>query len=151
ENWNFFPLTLMAILALCDLLLFELKATGEPEVWEEAKTLIHQVYNKAHNSQEFTMLVNALLLKARFAVVDGELNQAVKYFNEARTIIKEKNLNELMKKVETEQKEFEADFQKWQDLIQKHTSLEERLIQAQLTEYIQEAQKIVQRSPLKRP
>ncbi|MFX1507484.1 MAG: tetratricopeptide repeat protein [Promethearchaeota archaeon] len=139
--------TMIAIVALCDLLLLELKATGEQEVWEEAKTLIHQFHTKAQDSQDFNMVVNALLLRAKFATVEGELDQAQEYFTQARMIIKEKNLNQLMQKVEIEQNELENDFHKWQDLIQQHTSLQERLIHAQLTEYLQEAQRIVQRSP----
>ncbi|UCG02822.1 MAG: tetratricopeptide repeat protein [Candidatus Heimdallarchaeota archaeon] len=141
--------TMIAIVALCDLLLLELKATGEQEVWEEAKTLIHQFHTKAQDSQDFNMVVNALLLRAKFATVEGELDQTQEYLTQARMIIKEKNLNQLMKKVEIEQNELENDFHKWQDLIQQHTSLQERLIHAQLTEYLQEAQRIVQRSPLK--
>jgi uncharacterized protein YqgV (UPF0045/DUF77 family) len=96
------------------------------------------------------MVINALLIKAKFATVEGELDQAMEYFRQARMIIQEKNLSSLMKKVETELNEFETDFHKWQDLIKQHASLKERLIHAQLKEYIQEAQKIVQRSPLKR-
>lgn len=139
---------LMAMVALCDLLLLELKATGEPEVWEEAKDLIHQFYTKARDFQEFSMVVSALLLRAKFATVEGELDQALKYFNQARKIVKEKNLGHLLDKVDKEQKEFETDFQKWQDFIQHHTSLKRRLQQAQLEEYIREAQKVVFRSPL---
>ena len=139
----------IAVLALCDLLLYELKAAGEPEVWKEAKTLIHQFYTEVHDKQEFNMVVNALLLRARFATIDGKLEQALKNYNESRMIVKEKNLNQLMQKLEIEQNELETDFHKWQDLIQQHTSLQERLIHAQLTEYLQEAQRIVQRSSLK--
>ncbi|MHA2202431.1 MAG: tetratricopeptide repeat protein [Candidatus Hodarchaeales archaeon] len=143
----------IAMVALCDLLLLELKATGEPVVWEEAKTLIHQFYTRAQDYQEFNMVVNSLLLKAKFATVEGELDHAIKYFNEAKVIVKAKNLSwgGLVDKVETEQKEFETELWKWQDLIQQHASLQERLVQAQLEEYVQEVQKTVQRSPLKRP
>jgi tetratricopeptide (TPR) repeat protein len=140
--------TMTAMVALVDLFLFELKATGDPEVWEETKALVHQFYTKAQDHQEISMVVNALLLRAKFAAVEGELDQAIKYFNEAKVIAKEKKLNSLVKKVEIEQKEFEADFQKWQGLIQRHTSLKERLVQAQLEEYIQEAQKIINRISL---
>ncbi|MFX0205621.1 MAG: tetratricopeptide repeat protein [Candidatus Hodarchaeota archaeon] len=141
--------TMIAMVALCDLLLLELKATGEQEVWEEAKTLIHQFHTKTQDSQDFNMVVNALLLRAKFTTVEGELDQAQEYFTQARMIIKEKNLSQLMQKVDIEQNELETDLHKWQDLIQQHTSLQERLIHAQLAEYLQEDQRIVQRSPLK--
>ena len=45
---------------------------------------------------------------------------------------------------------YQGSWQKWQDLIQQHASLEERLVQAQLVEYIQKAQKMVHRTSLTR-
>jgi tetratricopeptide (TPR) repeat protein len=135
----------IAMVALCDLLLLELKATGEDEVWKEAKTLIQKFHTRAQDQQDFNMVVNALLLRAKFSTIDGELDEAQGYFDEARMIVNEKELGTLVR-VETEQKEFEEDFHKWQDLIHRHTSLKERLIQTQLAEYIQEVQKEVNRS-----
>lgn len=133
------------MVALCELLLLELKTTGAPAVWEEAKALINQFYTRAQDRQEYNMVVNALLLKSKFALVEGELDQTVNYFNEAKMIAKEKSFDSLVDKVEMEQKAFETELWKWQDLIQRHTSLKERLIQTQLEEYIQDAQKEVAR------
>lgn len=135
----------IAMVALCELLLLELKTTGAPAVWEEAKALINQFYTRAQDRQEYNMVVNALLLKSKFALVEGELDQTVNYFNEAKMIAKEKSFDSLVDKVEMEQKAFETELWKWQDLIQRHTSLKERLIQTQLEEYIQDAQKEVAR------
>lgn len=142
--------TLIAMVALCDLLLLELKATGEPEAWDEAKALIHQFYLKTQDNQDFNMVINALLLRAKFAIVEGEFKQAQEYFNRARTIVKEKQLDLLLDKVDSEQKKFDSEFLKWQDLIQQHASLEERLIQAQIVEYIKKAQQMVHRTTLTR-
>jgi tetratricopeptide (TPR) repeat protein len=140
--------TLMALVALCDILLLELKATGEEEVWEEAKALIHQFYRSAHEYKNYHMVVHGILLKAKFATIDGELDLAQEHFDEVWTIIHDKKLDALIEKVKTEQREFEADFQRWKDLIEQHTSLKERLIQAELEDYIREAQKRVNRRSL---
>ncbi|MFW9905876.1 MAG: tetratricopeptide repeat protein [Candidatus Thorarchaeota archaeon] len=150
DKFQFSGYLLIALIALCDLLLFEFKASDASEVWEEVKTLMHQFYTEAQDHQEVNIVVNALLLRAKFATVEGELDQAMNYFNEAKRIVIEKKLSILMNIVEKEQKEFEANFHKWQDLIQQHVSLKELLVQAQLSEYIQRVQKIVQRSPLKK-
>lgn len=140
-HWD---LTLTAMISLCDLLIYELKSSGDLEVWEEAKSLVQQFYVKTQDYQASEMIVNALLLRAKFATIDGELPQALKFFNQAKGIAKEKNLILVYEKVEREQKVFEAEFEKWQDLIHRNVSLQERLTSARLDEYLQKALKIVQ-------
>jgi tetratricopeptide (TPR) repeat protein len=136
----------IAMVALCELFLLELKITGEPEVWNQAKAIIHRFYTRAQQRQEFNMVISALLLRAKFALVEGELDRTLEYFKEAKMIAKERDFSLLIEKVESEQKAFELELWKWQDLIQEHTSLKERLIRVQLEEYIQDAQKEVARS-----
>jgi len=112
------------------------KLVGYLKVWEEAKTLIQQLYLKAQDQKSFSMVVEALLLRAKCTTIEGELHQTQKYYNPARITAAEKNLGLLGHKVDAEQKSFEAEFDKMQDLIRRNTSIQERLEHVRMEEYI---------------
>jgi tetratricopeptide (TPR) repeat protein/predicted amidohydrolase len=143
EEVIWFEWTALAIINYCDLLLFEVKSFGDPEVWTEAKTLIQQFSTKARDQQLFPMIVEALLLRAKFATIEGELQQALKYYDQAKLIATEKNLDLLIQKIAGERQTFEVEFEKWQELIQRNAPLQERLKMAQIDKYIQNALKLV--------
>ncbi len=143
EEVIWFEWTALATINYCDLLLFEVKSFGDPEVWTEAKTLIQQFSNKAQDQQMFPMIVEALLLRAKFATIEGELQQALKYYDQAKLTATEKNLDLLTHKIAEERQTFEIEFDKWQELNQRNASLQERLKMAQIEDYIQDVLKIV--------
>jgi tetratricopeptide (TPR) repeat protein/predicted amidohydrolase len=143
EDVIWFEWTALATINYCDLLLFEVKSFGEPEVWTEAKTLIQQFSDKARDQQLFPMIVEALLLRAKFTTIEGDLQQALKYYDQAKLTATEKNLDLLAQKTAEERRNFEAEFEKWQELIQRNASLQERLKMAQIEDYIQDVLKIV--------
>ncbi|MFX1535424.1 MAG: tetratricopeptide repeat protein [Promethearchaeota archaeon] len=142
EEGVWFEWTTLAIVNYCDLLLFEVKSFGDPEVWAEAKTLIQQFSTKAQDQQLFPEIVEALLLRAKFATIEGELQQALKYYDQAKLTATEKNLDLLAQKIAGERRIFEVEFEKWQELIQRKASLQERLKMARIEEYIQDAIKM---------
>ncbi|MFX0061030.1 MAG: hypothetical protein ACFFC7_02510 [Candidatus Hermodarchaeota archaeon] len=107
-------------------------------MWEEAKALVNQLYVKAQNQHSVSLICETLLLLARFATIDGKLSQTLKYYDQARLTATEKKLGILVDKVDAEQKLFETEFSKWQD-----TSLQARLKEMQMEEYIKEVQKMI--------
>ncbi|MFX0093324.1 MAG: hypothetical protein ACFFBD_16330, partial [Candidatus Hodarchaeota archaeon] len=133
----------IAMVHLCELLLVEVQSFGDLDVWDEAKTLIQQLYVQAQDHHSFSMVVDALLLRAKVAAIDGDLPQALEYYKQARLTAEEKGLGLRLQKVDIEQKRFEAEFEKWQSLIQRNASLQDRLAQAQLEDYILQVQKKV--------
>ncbi|MFX0090490.1 MAG: hypothetical protein ACFFBD_01910 [Candidatus Hodarchaeota archaeon] len=143
ENNLMFVYTRLAMIHLCELLLVEVKSFGDPEAWEEVKSLIHQFYEKAQDQHSFSMIVEALLLRAKVAVIDGDLRQVLKYYDQARLTAEEKNLGLLGQKVDTERKRFEAEFSSWQKLIQSNVSLQERVNHAQMDDYIKQVQQML--------
>ncbi|MFX0062673.1 MAG: tetratricopeptide repeat protein [Candidatus Hermodarchaeota archaeon] len=142
-----FDLTALAIIQLCDLLIAEVKFYGEPDVWEEAKALIEKLYGMAQDQHSFSMSVEALLLRAKSAAVDGKLPQALNYYEQARLTATEKDLTVLLAKVDTEQKRFEAEFAMWQQLIQSNVPLQERVKTAQMEDYIKQVQQMLKMTP----
>ncbi|MFX1424774.1 MAG: tetratricopeptide repeat protein, partial [Promethearchaeota archaeon] len=143
EEVIWFEWTALAIINYCDLLLFEVKSFGDPEVWTEVKTLIQQFSTKAQDQQLFPMIVEALLLNAKFATIEGKLQQALKYYDQAKLTATEKNLDLLAQKITGERRTFEVEFEKWQELNQRNASLQERLKMAHIEDYIQDVLKII--------
>ncbi|MFX0062853.1 MAG: tetratricopeptide repeat protein [Candidatus Hermodarchaeota archaeon] len=140
-----FEYTALAMIHLSDLLIGEVKLHGEPEVWEEAKALIEQLLVKAQNQHSISLICEVLLLQAKFAAIDGKLPQTLKFYEQARLTAAEKNFKLLLQKVETEQKLFETEIEKWRKLIEGSASLQERLKHARMEEYIRDAQIMLNR------
>lgn len=141
ENFEWrWHLTMLGLLHLCDILIFEARATGEGEAWEEAKTFLEQFYTRTKDQKNNEFLAEALLLQAKFALIDGDLKQAQTYLSEAKTVATELDRSLLITRVEAEQSQLAKDFEKWTNLIYRNASLQERLREASLEEYLQKAQ-----------
>ncbi len=138
-----FDLAVLATTHLCELLLVELKAFGEPEVLKEAKILVQDLYVLARDQQSFSLTVKALLLRAKFAIIEGDLQQAQEYLDQSMRITGEKKMGLMAQRVKNEQKLLETELSKWQELIRRNAPLEERLEQSKLEEYVKEARKVV--------
>ncbi|MFX1507801.1 MAG: tetratricopeptide repeat protein, partial [Promethearchaeota archaeon] len=63
-----------AMIQLCELLLEEMKSFGDPGALEEAKNLVYQLHSLSRN--EPTYFIEILLLEAKFAVIEGDLQKA---------------------------------------------------------------------------
>jgi hypothetical protein len=128
---------------LCELLVFEAKATGEMEVWKEAKTFIDQFYTQAQHRKKFMYIGESLVMKAKIAMIEGELQQALNYLEQAEVVATENDIISLINKVGIERRGLEDDLEKWNELIRNNASLQERFQQAQIEEYLQKARQII--------
>ncbi|MHA2370042.1 MAG: tetratricopeptide repeat protein [Candidatus Hodarchaeales archaeon] len=135
-------LTVMAMLSLCELLLEELKAYGEAIVFEEAKTLVYKLYALAQQHNSFVLIVDALILRASFALIEGKLTDAEKLLEQALLTAEEKNLGLMITKVSVERHRLEEQFERWLNIIQRNAPFQERLEQARLTDYLKTAKRV---------
>ncbi len=55
----------------------------------------------------------------------------------------EKNLGLLVEQLVWEKRQLEEEYSKWQELIRQNTPVQERLEQARILDYIEEARKVV--------
>lgn len=140
-------LAMRGLLYLCDLLIYEARATGENEAWEEAKMFLDQFNTRVQDTKFAEFRPEALLLQAKFALIEGDLQQAQTSLNEAKTVATELNRGLLVARVEAEQKQLATDFEKWQDMILRNAPLQERLAAARLEEYLHKAQDALARPP----
>ena len=98
----------MALLNLCDLLLFELRATGEPEILDELQVYISQLFDTVKNSRSYSLLAETYLLKARLSLITLELIKARKFLTKAQEIAEKYGINQLAIKISKEIGEFET-------------------------------------------
>lgn len=85
-------LTVQAMLHLCELLLDEFKAYGDQAVFQDAQSLTNKINTIVEQQHSFALIVDALLLQAKFALIEGNLSQASQFLDQARLTAEEKDL-----------------------------------------------------------
>ncbi|MFW9914319.1 MAG: tetratricopeptide repeat protein [Candidatus Thorarchaeota archaeon] len=151
EDMVHFVVTQGAMVSLCELLLDELKAYGELSVFQEASSLVDKLYSLAQNRQSFSLIITSLILKAKFAMIEGDLAIAAQYLEQARVTAEEKGLERLAEKVTGERDQLEMQFETWEQLIQRNAPFRERVEHARIIDYLKKAEKLVTRQNLEIP
>lgn len=142
-----FPDTkVLAMLHLCEILIDELKFFGEEEVYTQIKALLTQIHDDALKQQSHPLMVESLILKAKFALVDGDAQGADQFLDQAKFNAEERGLDLLRGKITEEQEKLQNELDKWGELTERNASLKERFAQAQFGDYLKSAQKIVRLS-----
>ncbi|MHA2368664.1 MAG: tetratricopeptide repeat protein [Candidatus Hodarchaeales archaeon] len=135
--------TQLAMVNLCELLLDELKAYGELNVLQEASSLVDRLYSLAQDRHSLSLVVSSLILKAKFAMIEGDLIAATRYLEQARVTAEEKNLGQLAEKATAETRQLEAQFDTWEQLIQRNAPIKERVEHARIADYLNDVEKLV--------
>ena len=135
--------TVQAMRWLCELLIDELRAYGEPVVLQETMDLVESLRNLTQDQHYFSMFIYTLILQAKLKMIEGDLNTAVALLDQARVTAEDKSIEEIGKKALAEKLNLETQFKQWQHLIQSNATLQARLEQAQIIEYLKEAKKFV--------
>ncbi|MFX0050082.1 MAG: tetratricopeptide repeat protein [Candidatus Hermodarchaeota archaeon] len=136
-------ITVAAMYNLCESLLDELKAYGEVSVMLEAKSLAKKLTTLAHKQSSPLLAIDALILQAKLAMVEGDLSDAEELLEQAKSTAEDKNLGfYIATKVSTERGNLEDQYDAWQRLIKNNAPFKERLEQARLKNYLNEALKL---------
>jgi hypothetical protein len=136
-------LVIYGMLNLCELLLDEVRAYGELEAFREADELSNQIYDIALEQGSTSLLVDALLFRSKFALLNGTVAEADRLLREALAVAEEKGLARLTEKVLREKESLEKEVVRWEDLITRAAPLRERLEHARLQDYIADAVRII--------
>ncbi|MFX1507481.1 MAG: tetratricopeptide repeat protein [Promethearchaeota archaeon] len=134
-------LTIRAMFELSELLIDELRAYGEEEVFYKVKELIQRLDKIANRQNSYSLIIDTAILQARLSMVEGDLNASQKYLDRVELIAKEKEIHHLAKEIQKEKEQLKSQYKKWESLIQSNAPFRSRLEQAQLAEYIYAAKK----------
>jgi tetratricopeptide (TPR) repeat protein/predicted amidohydrolase len=129
-------LTVTAMINLCDLLLSELKMTGEDELFGEIKTLTKQLLEIAERQASQSLLAETYLLQSKLALIELDMGQAKKLLTTALHIAQEKGLDKLFHTLKSEQDQLHAQMKKWELLIKEKPSKQELIDLTNLDELL---------------
>ncbi len=129
-------LTVLSLLNLCELLLEELKITGEKEVLEIVKPIVNSLDEIAKRQQSYDLLAKMYWFKSQLALIDLDLNKARELLSNAQSIAEKKGLRRLAMNISSDHDELLNQLSEWEELISKNASLKDRLEFAQLGELV---------------
>ena len=141
-----YNITFHAMLSLCELLVDELKLFGEEEVQKQVKSLLKRINVMAFEQHASPLIVQTLVLQAKFSLVEGNAQQANTLLDKAKVTANESGLELLADKVSKEQEHLYRELDKWKELFNRNAPLVERLDMAQLNDYISNALDMVRTS-----
>ncbi len=120
-------LTITALLNFIELLLEELKMSGDQELLDLIKSMVDSLSEIADHQNSFTLLARTYLLQSQLALIDLDLVQARILLTQAEQIADDKNLKHLAMKISNEHDVLLEQLSDWEDLISKNASLKDRL------------------------
>ncbi|MCE7736541.1 MAG: tetratricopeptide repeat protein [Candidatus Heimdallarchaeota archaeon] len=134
--------TVNSILHLCDLLLFELKLTDEEEVLIEIHFLMAKLIQIAESNNSHTLICEILGLQSNIALIESNLDLAIKLLEEAITIAKEHESFHLETKYNELMEELVKQSEYWNQSIESKNTIAKRMDMSHIEEYLQDIIKI---------
>lgn len=134
--------TINSILHLSDLLLFELKLTDEEEVLIEIHFLMAKLIQIAEANNSHALICEILGLQSSIALVENNLDLALKLLGEAINIAKENHSFYLEKKFSELREDLVKQSEYWNRSIDEKKSMANRMDMSHIEEYLQDIIKI---------
>ncbi len=125
-------LTVTALVGLCDILLDELRSTGEKEVLWEIKINVEKLRSMAEKQNSYLVLAETYWLESQLALLEFEPNEALRLLNKAQLIADEKGLRKLAMKFSNEYDSLLDELVNWETLNNQKASMKERIEAVQL-------------------
>jgi predicted amidohydrolase len=129
-------LTVTAMIHRCDVLLFELKMTGEEEILEEVIDLTNQLVEIAKRQSSYSVIVETYVLQSKLALLDMDINRAQELLESALSTAEDKGLRNLAISIYNEKILVESQIEKWNHLIEHKAPFSERLELTRLEDLI---------------
>lgn len=131
-----------AIKHYCELLLIELKSLGDPQALEEAKDVVSLLQEIAQKQHSYSLIVEALILKSKFALLEGNLDQANMFLEQALMTTQENGLTQLQTQINREKQLMNSQMEKWKDFVDSNPTITDRIEQSKILDYLKVAQKM---------
>ncbi|MFX0092263.1 MAG: tetratricopeptide repeat protein [Candidatus Hodarchaeota archaeon] len=141
-------LTVLAMLNLCELLLFELKSLEEVEILQDVKPLTQRLFEIARQQHSYSLLAETYVLKARLALMDLNIQETRQLFTQAQFIAEEKGLGRLALKISTEHDVLLEQLNTWEEIRKQNASLSERADLALLEDILKH---MIRKQPIEVP
>jgi tetratricopeptide (TPR) repeat protein len=114
-----------ANLNLCELLLKELRATGNEEILMELREVLSRLRNVAEGQNSYIWLAKTYWLQSKIALLEFDLEQSQELLTQAETIANEKGLIKLLNQISNEREILLSQFNKWKKVFEQKPSVRE--------------------------
>lgn len=135
DDINYY-ITITALLNLCELLLGELRNTGNLEILEELNIYTKKLLNISETNQSYLLLAETNLLQVKLALLTFDLKKARRFLTQAQQIAERWGFRLLAKKLSEEHNKLLKQQNMWENLKNTGASLEERIQLAGIDEHI---------------
>jgi tetratricopeptide (TPR) repeat protein len=125
-------LTVIALIGLSELLLDELKISGDQEIFTLLQAMVSSLFDIAKHQDSHNLLAKTYWLKSQIALVDLDLEKARELLNKAQEIAERKGLRKLAISISSDHDSLLNQLSEWENLINKKVGLKERIELAQL-------------------
>ncbi|MFX1283957.1 MAG: tetratricopeptide repeat protein [Promethearchaeota archaeon] len=127
-----YNITVEAIINLSELLIYELKITGNESILNELDHYCSRLLKIASDQNSHSLLAQSYWLQSKLALLKFDIQQAQKLLFKAQAITEEKGLKTLADSISFEHYSFFSQLKKWEEYIDKNVSLSRRIELAQL-------------------
>ncbi len=136
EPYSIFKVTVEAIINICELLLYELKITGNEMLLDELDRHCNRLLEMAEDQNSYSLLAETYWLQSKLALLNLKIRQAQALLLKAQAIAEEKGLKALANSIGYDHFSFFSQLHKWEDYLEKEVSLDRRIELAQLEELV---------------
>ncbi|NHJ48909.1 MAG: tetratricopeptide repeat protein [Asgard group archaeon] len=133
-------LTVKAMINLCDMLIKELKLTGESELLSEIKTLLQKLQKIAEEQKSNSILAEIYRLEALLALAELDLKETRQLLQKGLDLAEEKGLENIAANIREEQNRFEEHVKLWEELQKRNATLKETLQHVKIEESVKQLQ-----------
>ena len=126
-----------ADLNLCELLLNEIRTTGNEDVLKELDKVLSQLSRVAEDQNSYVWLAKTYWLRSKVALLECDLKQSQRLLKRAEMIANEKGLDNLSIKIVSESNILLSQFNKWEKVLEKKPSVSEIIELTQIGEMVE--------------
>lgn len=94
-----YDLNVFALINMCDILLWELKITGNEKVLQEVRNYTEKLESIAKKHQSYPLMAETYLLQAKLALLELDIEFTHVLLDRAYSIANEKNLTQILRKL----------------------------------------------------
>ncbi|NHJ05048.1 MAG: tetratricopeptide repeat protein [Candidatus Heimdallarchaeota archaeon] len=132
-------LTIDALRNLCELLLYELRQTGNEEVLKEVNNLILKLLDIGKQQSSYLIIAEAYWLQSQIALIQFDFKKSQNLLNNAQKIAEDWGLNRLALRISYDHDRLLEKKDEWDALVKKNASLIERMEISQIEEFLLDA------------
>lgn len=130
---------LLASQALIDILLYELKASGDEEIVKDLKNQIEKIFSLSQTQKRFSVMVDSYLLESRVEIIEGNYQRAFEILEKAQSLCQEKNLQGITKRIEVERDTITKYITFFNEQMKNNLSIIKRIEVVQFEDYLNKA------------